>query len=53
MINAKFDPKTQKLPLKNAANNSGGCFYADQNCALKRIEKRILVGGDKKFYDKF
>jgi len=37
----------------HAANSSGGCFSADQNCALKRVEKCILVKGNNIFFDKF
>jgi len=37
----------------NAANSSGGCFSADQNCAFKRVEKCILVEGNNIFFYKF
>jgi len=37
----------------NAANSSGGCISADQNCALKRVENCILVKGNNIFFDKF
>jgi len=36
----------------NAANSSGGFFSADPNCALKRVEKCILVIGNNIFFDK-